>query len=1177
MRKIYSLVLMAVALLVGTNVWATDVSTLQELKDAVAAGGDITLMADIDGGTNPTVTINPGKTVNLDLNGHRFHAIVDANGGLITNNGNLTVFDSGTNGTLENTKQNAGSFRRFITSSGTLWIKKGNVIAQSKMCINAEANSTLIIGTEGGSNDDVLIESKRLNNSTPTHYDENANSASAITTRQGSSLTIYCGTLKSNSHYTLFFDDQANVNIYNGIFTKGPEVTSWFGVNGGFVNSDLKVYGGTFPTDPTEYLSQDYYAQLEDGVYNIYRMPDPIVSTVNSLSDIKNQLTQASATQAVYMTLGANIVINEKVELPHASQLTIPAGLTLTIQDGGLFVNKGRTINNGTISTIDNGFFSNPASVEGTGNITISNFSVAINGDVVTYTISNGMQLQYLAYLVALEEYTDKTWNISLTSDITMPTEANFETIREISGTFDGQKHSINNFTAQSPLFAIFQGHMKDVTFNNATIVDGGAVLCGYIDHNTIFENVILNGTSSAVAGAVAGFIATAENISSAGRSYGMQNADDYLWFVNCVNNINATASGSIAGGFIGTISGAKGTIGFYNCENQGNVTSNAFAGALIGYGMADATIDVIAFTNTGTITGPSNASQWKVGGVNYVGYDDENYSTTYLNPSEYVAVWDETNSKYVAREVGDVVQPENPTTTDWATNTTWAEETQTGDPVVPTASDVVEMTSNVVINNGTDAEAKQVTIYNNKTLTVKEGGTLTIGDGGLDLTGGNIVIEPGAEVRINGAVVGGASEENIVISSDETGTSVFAVNPANPMVGVEAEIQLYTTARHQGGTYYYNYIGIPTSTAINSSTLTRTAVSGATEDLTMYLYGWNVQTGWQQGGWELFSQPFRGVALTSESTQGTIFTFKGTLVGNEDGQMNFNHMGFNFFANSYTAPINISTLLAGFSDDVRATIYIYDQSRNRISGVSKADFSGYFTPAFTVIPSMQAFFVFTEEQTAVTEEIDYLDAVWNNTASNAPLNAPTRLMDNGLFKRAIINVTSQNGASDQVNLVGEDRFSADFDNGYDAVKFMNSGLNIYAKTATHSLQNIFTDNLEGTFIGFAANETDNMYTLSFEGVAGEPMAIKDLMTGIITVMTEGNTYTFTQAEESTIDNRFQIVGINQMPTAIDNVEGGAVSADGIYSITGQYVGTVDMWNEIPSGIYIVNGVKLVK
>ena len=37
------------------------------------------------------------------------------------------------------------------------------------------------------------------------------------------------------------------------------------------------------------------------------------------------------------------------------------------------------------------------------------------------------------------------------------------------------------------------------------------------------------------------------------------------------------------------------------------------------------------------------------------------------------------------------------------------------------------------------------------------------------------------------------------------------------------------------------------------------------------------------------------------------------------------------------------------------------------------------------------------------------------------------------------------------------------------------------------------------------------------------------------------------------------------------------LSAKGIYTITGQYVGEMNVWNTLPAGIYVVNGEKLVK
>jgi hypothetical protein len=60
------------------------------------------------------------------------------------------------------------------------------------------------------------------------------------------------------------------------------------------------------------------------------------------------------------------------------------------------------------------------------------------------------------------------------------------------------------------------------------------------------------------------------------------------------------------------------------------------------------------------------------------------------------------------------------------------------------------------------------------------------------------------------------------------------------------------------------------------------------------------------------------------------------------------------------------------------------------------------------------------------------------------------------------------------------------------------------------------------------------------------------------------------------MSHRFQIIGRADAPTAVDNVEK-AVAAEGIYTLTGMYIGTVDMWNALPQGVYVINGTKVVK
>ena len=1149
MKKFFLIPLLT--LICSVMAWAVEVSDLQGLNDAVTAGGDITLAADINAGTNPTITIASGKTVTLDLNGHRLYASVSTSGGLIKNNGNLTIIDSqnGHNGIIENTYGSAGGFTRFIENYGTMWVKKGQIIAQSKMCINTEKNSTLIVGTEGGSNDDVLIESKSNTSGNPTYYDGNANAAVAITTRLNSHLTVYCGTFKSKSHYTIFAADKGDLKIYNGVFVRGVNAPGWFGVAGEFISSNLQIFGGTYPEDPSEYVAQDYYVEHSDDVYEVLPMPDPLLYTVYSVADMESALNNATYIQAVYMTLGANIVLDKKIVLPHGSQLTIPAGRAFAVQEGGLFVNEGRTVNEGTISITGSGFFSKPASVEGAGSIVLSGYTINESAGVVNYTVSNAMQLQYLAYLVLQDAYADKTWDISLTTDINLPTDAEFEPIQNIVGTFDGKKYAINHFRSENSLLKKFQGRICNLTFNDARVLDGGAILCYTVDHNTIFENIVLNGSFESETSSFGAFISTVENISTAGREYGMRDADDFLWLVNCINNVNASSTkGLIMGGLIGTISGANGKIGFYNCENNGNLSASANTGACVGHGRGSGSVQLefISFKNTGTISG-TGVTVCDVAKV--LGQGDNSYITcTYIDPTQYTAVYvydeDEGKYKYVAKEAGVIDNTNSGSTTDWATNTTWTDEGNVNN-VVPTEADNVTVSKAVEVNNGTDAEANKVKVAENQTLTIKEGGSLTIGENGLTIAAdATVKVEKGATLVIGGTTVGGDkggitiqgegehAGKLIIEATQADGTGVVLVDPEAPLAStrVEAEVELIPDAyKVSTDVYKHRYIGIPlyfeSAEEFTSANWQRAAIQGS-ESVVTHAKIWN--NGWQDVASISEFVPFKGYALTNESTHGVKYTFKGKLVGNGDGTMNFAY-GFNLFANSYTAPINIQTLLNGLDNNVKATIYMFKD--DKLQTVSKADFAGFRTPKFTVIPSMQAFFVLMDDGTSATEYIDYADAVFNNSLANGPLYAPKH-QETPAFNRVRINIAAENGASDELYLIEAVDYTSDFENGFDEAKFMNNGLNIYATTAYGRQATQISNDLNGTFVGVTGNGT---YTLTFDELEGDEYQIRDLQTNAVVTMSEANNYTFTV--NGTNDARFVVESIAKMPTAFDNVD----------------------------------------
>ena len=100
------------------------------------------------------------------------------------------------------------------------------------------------------------------------------------------------------------------------------------------------------------------------------------------------------------------------------------------------------------------------------------------------------------------------------------------------------------------------------------------------------------------------------------------------------------------------------------------------------------------------------------------------------------------------------------------------------------------------------------------------------------------------------------------------------------------------------------------------------------------------------------------------------------------------------------------------------------------------------------------------------------------------------------------------------------------------------------------------------------------MYTLSFSDVMGNNLVLVDLANGARINMEEGATYTFAASANEANDARFQVVEARKMPTAVETIE--TVKAQkGIYNMMGKYLG--ENFDVLPAGIYVVNGVKVVK
>lgn len=1098
------------------------VATIKLLDDINATSSDFKA----DGsGRNGIIVVKLNQNVILDLNGHNISGAVSSQDKhlILNTNGKLTIDDSSeSTGTIHNTQTGFHDWWRPVYSRSTgdlvdeLHLVKCNILSESA-CGVAVWGYKLII-EEG-----VTILTKQ-----EAHPGTGVNNSPAIdVASDGVQIVIINGgtfTSVGQAAICLTRGDEHQVTINGGTFSGHVDAGA---INGYAPTSGVTINGGRFSSDPYDYLDQAVFSTYEeDGYYKVKQMSSNKNVSVYTFAELKQALESATDADGVNITLQGDIVVNEPVELKHGSALTIPSGKTLSVVDNGLFINEGLTTNNGVINIQGSGYFSNPMNVRGTALMTGEDLT--ISGDVVNYQIDNAMDLQWLSYLIHKnnDELINHTWNITLNTDITIPNGVMFDPIDEMVANIHGNNHKISGIRVRSNseyvgIFRIFEGNIKDLTLSaeiqSATGTVG--VIAGAYNGGKL-ENVTVEGS-----------------VNMSGQSYGYAgffgSSEGGAMFVNCVNKANVIgANGMIAGGYLGTISGTTGTIGFYNCENKGNVTSGLYAGALIGYGFG-ATIDVIAFTNTGTITAPSNGTHWKVGGVNYVGIDSRAHSTTYLDANTYTAVFDDELGQYVAKEAG-VIDNTSSSTEEWEKSTTWT-DSDDSTPVVPNASDSVTVNnaSGVVVNDGIEAEAKIVTV--NTTLTVNDGGKLTIGDSLNIKAGATVTVKEGATLVVGEKGITIADGGHLVVEATEDGgTGVVLVDPAATVnTRPEATVELIPDAyKISDEVYKYRYIGIPlyfeASESFDGETnWTKDFVDpDDTGSKTTYLKQW------KNGAWAELENgledlvPFKGYAISNKSNSGIKYTFKGKLVGNGNGTMNF-VPGFNLFANSYTAPINIQTLLNGLTDDVKATIYMFDNDRLR--SVSKADFAGFRTPKFTVIPSLQAFFVLMDDGTSASESINYAEAVFNNSLGNRGLYAPKR-QETPEFNRVRINIAAENGANDEVYLIEAADYTNDFENGYDEAKFMNNGLNIFATTAYGRQATTITNDIDGTFVGVQGNGT---YTLTFDELVGEEYQIRDLQNGVVIAMTEDNTYTFTAngAEEA----RFVVEKIAKMPTAINN------------------------------------------
>ena len=514
----------------------------------------------------------------------------------------------------------------------------------------------------------------------------------------------------------------------------------------------------------------------------------------------------------------------------------------------------------------------------------------------------------------------------------------------------------------------------------------------------------------------------------------------------------------------------------------------------------------------------------------------------------------------------------------------------------------VVSENTDVVVdktdeNNSTIVEVKKVTVEGDAQLSVKEGATLMVGTGSVLLdentTTGGLTVEAGAALVVDGLVYG-STEDNFVIEGQEAKSGIVLFSPETEFIREDhpkATYRFTSKSFRDGSKWVYQRFGMPSvdgNVTVKSGNLEKNS----------YICTWDYATD-DWGAWSekipaaglvyTDAVPFQCYQLGSTNAKDAPITydFVVELMGNANAPLNFK-AGWNPYANSYTAPIDIKEFLtdviAANGSDILATIYLYKDLGNdtytwqgiNLSNVGKTyrvrENGAMVKKTYDAsIEPMQAFIMKLSNGDDATTDINYLNNVYNPAMGiDRPASAPAR-------SRASYN-EMQIGAYndlywDNISVMEGEQFSAAEDNGYDAPKYdHNKGLSLYVINGEQHMERMATDNADGMFIGINA-PVAGTYTLDFSGIEGMNYSLIDMTNNTVVEIVEDGQYNF-YAEAGQNDYRFQLVAPARVPTAIENVNAKA-SAKGVYSISGQYLG--EDINALPKGVYIINGAKVVK
>ena len=471
----------------------------------------------------------------------------------------------------------------------------------------------------------------------------------------------------------------------------------------------------------------------------------------------------------------------------------------------------------------------------------------------------------------------------------------------------------------------------------------------------------------------------------------------------------------------------------------------------------------------------------------------------------------------------------------DWKESSNWTYQDKTDHGMLPDKRFPIVVSKAMTINEG-ELVAYGVTIENGGSVNIQPKGGLTLHAGGFT----------------------NVTENNFEVQNNKEGVGYVRVSPyfTREVEGEMPDITVqYTTRAKAGGAkdQVWQYVGAPGNNMRMSN-----------DGVMVYL--WSERDGWVYSNTDM--TPFEGYALTRTAEGAETYSIVAQPI-HDNQTINLtktaNGMnGDNLFVNSYLAPIDLTKFTtdgedSDFTGNVEKTFYLFNsgswndwqgkdgEGANQIIRGESAGKYHAITPLGaalidpnkdqTTIPPMQGVYVVANGEAQI--HLKYNKHVFTSASCdmNRPMRAPQIKDEN--FMRVRMQVNSQNSGADRMYVIQYANTTRGYDNGYDAKNIIAQGqANIYTNEPEGQMEISIADQIDSTFIGFAAGE-DSEYTLTFTSLVGQDMYLHDIEADSLFLLVEDEQYTFKARPNSVNDMRFQLL---LYPDLFDDKPGSGVT-----------------------------------